>query len=341
MEDVEIYNDENMPSTELLEHANSLVTSFYQRASELKITDEEQKKLQQPVDSDLIEIRPDGLIYYPQVFARQQLNDTFGVGQWALVQHVITQIKNILCFDGSLYIRGCFVARAMGEHEYIESNRNTSWASVYESAKSDCLVRCCKDLGIGKELWQPKFSREWIQEHAIKVFVKVKNRETHQEETKVQWRRKDQEPYWNESGIVPTNGKTNQQPKNEKPNIPTPQKKVERNYTAEAEACGTLDDLKNWYTSLNKDEQKKYAALKNNVKETIQKNQPIDKTDPTKDVLLIMIKGLTVDNYDKNHSAIEKLMDEKPKENRDLYAKEYFAIVNKLKVHCSWEPIPF
>ncbi|MBK7380614.1 MAG: hypothetical protein IPJ03_16785 [Ignavibacteriales bacterium] len=32
-----------------------------------------------------------------------------------------------------------------------------SWASVEESAKSDCLGRCCKDLGIFKELWQPNF----------------------------------------------------------------------------------------------------------------------------------------------------------------------------------------
>ena len=122
MEDLEIYKGEEIPSSEMLQQFNNLSTNFYQKASELKISDEEQKKLQAEVDSNLIEIRPDGLIYYPQVFARQQLNDTFGVGQWALVQHAITKIGNILCFDGSLYIRGCFTGTLLEFEKQVKKN---------------------------------------------------------------------------------------------------------------------------------------------------------------------------------------------------------------------------
>ena len=65
------------------------------------------------------------------------LNTTFGRGQWALIQHAVTQMGEILAYDGSLYVRGCFIARAMGEHKYHPNNPLTSWATVYESAKSD------------------------------------------------------------------------------------------------------------------------------------------------------------------------------------------------------------
>lgn len=188
-------------------------SNMYQKASLLIITEKEQKALEAPVNTDEIEIRPDGLIYYPQVFYREKLNSVFGIGQWALIQHSISKIGNTLCFDGSLFVRGCFVSRALGEHEYYENNRNTSWASVYEAAKSDCLVRCCKDLGIAKELWQPTFTKEWVKKNAVKVFVEVKDRQTGKTETRAQWRRRDAEPYWNEKGIVPS--KPGAQPKHE------------------------------------------------------------------------------------------------------------------------------
>lgn len=116
---------------------------------------------------------------------------------------------------------------------------------------------------------------------------------------------------------------------------------VHRNYTAEAEKCKTLDELKAWYLSLTKEEQKKYAALKNNVKEKIEKNNTTEQATPAKDILLIMIEGLTVENYENNHKTIESLMDDKPSENRKFYTEKYFEKVNVLKVQCDYEPVPF
>jgi hypothetical protein len=277
MEEIIPYKSEEVLPAEVLQKMNDLSTSLYQKASELKITEEEQKKLQTKVDNNLIEIRPDGLIYYPQVFARQQLNETFGIGQWALIQHSVTKIGNVLCFDGSLYIRGCFVARAMGEHEYIESNKNTSWASVYESAKSDCLVRCCKDLGIGKELWQPQFSREWVKNNAVKVFVKAKSGET-----KVQWRRKDQEPFWNETGIVSDNSKP--KPKEQE----KPAEAKARNYTEEAMKFTKIKDLKDWYEALSDKEKKECTGLYKHTADELKKLISISKEIQTADALTLI-----------------------------------------------------
>lgn len=179
---------------------------IYQGASLLKIDDKEQAALHAGFDRALIEIRPDGLIYLPQVFWRGRLNQTFGIGQWCLVPK--SQIKdpdhNKLYIEGVLMVRGHYVATAVGEAEYHESNSNQSWASVWESAKSDCITRCCKDLGIASELWQPEFIRKWIDEFAVKVFVTDKSGKR-----KPQWRKKTAAPFWNE---VQPGQQNNQQP---------------------------------------------------------------------------------------------------------------------------------
>lgn len=177
---------------------NALVK--YTNASLLKITDDEQKKLQIPTNENFVEIRPDGIIYLPQVFVRDILNQVFGIGQWALIQHQIKKDpeRDKIYFDGSLLIRGSFVARAMGEAEYHAYNPMQSWASVYESSKSDCLTRCCKDLGIAKELWMPAFGRNWQKKYAVKVWREKTGKTKSGSIGSFQWRRKDVDKFYDE-----------------------------------------------------------------------------------------------------------------------------------------------
>lgn len=188
------------------------VPAFYQNASGLSVTPDEQTRLLADFDESEIEIRPDGLIYLPQSFFRSRLNQVFGVGQWALVQHRTHRDDNYLYFDGSLYVRGCFVARAMGEGQMHNENKMQSWAGVYESAKSDCIVRCCKDLSIAAKLWQPAFARQWTDTHAVKVWQEYEKPDKFGKKGKFVWRRKDAPPFWWEkkgaqSGGGNSNGK--------------------------------------------------------------------------------------------------------------------------------------
>ena len=217
-------NDQQLQLAESPVIDNSI--AIYTGASALQLTKDEQTNLLADFDTNQIEIRPDGLIYLPQAFWRQRLNTTLGIGQWALVvkgSHKDPE-RSKLYLQGVLMIRGCYVAESVGEAEYHENNSNQSWASVWEAAKSDCITRCCKDLGIASSLWQPQFAQAWVAENAVKVFVNAKkwNPATKQKEDKkeVQWRKRDAAPFWNETGLVPTDNQNN----NAAPKAKTPAK---------------------------------------------------------------------------------------------------------------------
>ena len=54
-----------------------------------------------------------------------------------------------------MYCHGRFVAQAMGEHTFYSRN-NLMYGKACESAKSNALMRCCKDLGVASSLWDPQ-----------------------------------------------------------------------------------------------------------------------------------------------------------------------------------------
>jgi len=77
------------------------------------------------------------------------------------------------------------VAIARGEQDYFD---NKGIPTATEACKSNALMRCCKDLGIASELWDPRFIREFKAKYCVEVFV-----ENLKDKTKKKlWRRKDQ-----------------------------------------------------------------------------------------------------------------------------------------------------
>lgn len=247
-------------SNELTPATIDSTIAIYTGASMLRVTEEEQNKLLADFDTSLIEIRPDGLIYLPQAFWRQRLNTTFGIGQWVLVVKNSSKDpeRSKLYLQGILMIRGCYVAEAVGEAEYHEDNKNQSWASVWEAAKSDCITRCCKDLGIASQLWQPQFAQEWVSANAVKVFVEVDkwNPSTRQKEKKTatQWRKTYANPFWNEKGIA-------EQPKPTPPST-TPREELNKR---DANRNSLGEDL-----SHIPDDQREYFKQHNDVEEVWQ-----------------------------------------------------------------------
>jgi hypothetical protein len=175
----------------------------YAGVSSLRLTETEMTKLSASFDDMDFEIRPDGFIYLPAALTLQRLNNVIGLGQWGLLLiNASEEERNAdvtkVYYDGALMVRNCFVSRSCGESQYSKKNANQSRASALEAAKTDCRQRCGKDLGIGTDAWSPSFTRRWQRDHAIRVYVNDNG------QNKVLWRRKDLDPFWNETGPVPT-----------------------------------------------------------------------------------------------------------------------------------------
>lgn len=186
---------------------NNMVAKFdpavvYAGVSSLRLSETEMRSLSASFDDMDYEIRPDGFIYLPAALTLQRLNNVIGLGQWGLLlinasDEERTADVTKVYYDGALMVRNCFVSRSCGESQYSKKNANQSKASALEAAKTDCRQRCGKDLGIGTDAWNPSFTRRWQADHAIRVYVNDRG------EQKVLWRRKDLEPFWNETGLVP------------------------------------------------------------------------------------------------------------------------------------------
>lgn len=195
-------------SKENLQVANFDPAITYANASNLQLSESEAKKIAAPFDELDYEITPAGFIYLPQALSLKRLNDVIGVGRWGLLlinvgQQEIKQGLTKIFYDGALVIRNCFVSRAAGEAAYSLNNANQSYATALEAAKTDCRQRCCKDLGIATDAWNPSYVRAWQKKHAIRVYVLKDNKK------EVIWRRRDLDPFYNEVGIVA-----------DKPNVP-------------------------------------------------------------------------------------------------------------------------
>jgi len=137
----------------------------------------------EPLD---IEIKPDGMIYLPEIKYRRILNKAFGPGGWGLAPRSETNVSpKIVSREYALVCLGRLVAIARGEQEYFDPS---GIPTATEACKSNALMRCCKDLGVASELWDPRFIREFRKEHCLEVFAE----HVPTKKKRKLWRRKDQ-----------------------------------------------------------------------------------------------------------------------------------------------------
>jgi hypothetical protein len=131
------------------------------------------KVLAEPVDEAAVEVKPDGIVFLPGVWYRRQLTKAFGAGAWALAPRQPARVMgDLVIYPGALYILGRFVSEAVGECFYRPGNSNMSYASCLEGARTDALTRCCKDLGMGSELWDAAWRDRWLAKYTDKTWDK-------------------------------------------------------------------------------------------------------------------------------------------------------------------------
>jgi hypothetical protein len=128
--------------------------------------------LSAPVNELEVEVRPDGIVYMPGVWYRRQLSRAFGAGAWALLPRGPARRDGDMCmYHGGLYVLGRFVSEALGE---CEARFGMSYASALEGARTDCLTRTCKDLGMATELWDPAWRDGWLKKYTEREWTEPK-----------------------------------------------------------------------------------------------------------------------------------------------------------------------
>lgn len=170
----------------------SLMTTFAGAAAE-PFSKEAAAILRAPIEDDLVEIKPDGIVYLPWVHVANRLNDAFGVGGWTVVPRGPVRTEgNTIVYHGALFVLGRFVREAFGECNWQPTNTMMSRAAAAEGAYSDCVVRCAKNFGVGAELWDPGWRARWMAKYALKAYVPADGR------FKAKWMfwRKDRERPW-------------------------------------------------------------------------------------------------------------------------------------------------
>ncbi|KAM3458122.1 hypothetical protein MY3296_000772 [Beauveria thailandica] len=125
--------------------------------------------LMKPLDVDDIEVKPDGIIYLPEIRYRRRLNEAFGPMGWGLIPKGDAVVGNsVVTREYALIVDGRFVSQAQGENSYFGADQ---LPSAVEGCKSNALMRCCKDLGIASELWDPSFIRWFKKNRMEEVWV--------------------------------------------------------------------------------------------------------------------------------------------------------------------------
>ncbi|KIW55941.1 mitochondrial genome maintenance protein mgm101 [Exophiala xenobiotica] len=125
--------------------------------------------LMEPLSPDDVEIKPDGIVYLPEIKYRRILNRAFGPGGWGLAPRGETIVtEKAVTREYALLAHGRLVSIARGEQDYFHKD---GIPTASEGCKSNAMMRCCKDLGVASELWDPRFIRKWKTEHAREVFV--------------------------------------------------------------------------------------------------------------------------------------------------------------------------
>jgi len=157
------------PPKTLEENISSQVANLLNKAGTIKLTPEQEEILYAPVPKEEIELREDGLYYLPWTFYVGRLRKAFG-NEWAQIPAgKPSREGNLILQPFWLFIYGKPQAWAIGQQEYIPTNKKMTYGDAIEACSSNGLMRLCKRIGIGIELWDKKFIKKLDAERRNKT----------------------------------------------------------------------------------------------------------------------------------------------------------------------------
>jgi len=146
---------------------SDVVAMLLETAGTIKLTDAQRKIVFGKVEADLVEIREDGIVYLPAVEYKRTLCEAFGL-EWAVVPESPkpVEVDGLILWGFYLFVQGQPVAFAWGEQKHQMGDHFMSYGDAMEGAKSNAIMRLCKQIGIAQDLWRPSFIRKWRHDHA-------------------------------------------------------------------------------------------------------------------------------------------------------------------------------
>lgn len=165
---------------------------------ELKLSDQEEQVLSEPVKEADVRVKPNGAVYLPHYAYTRWLNRAFGRLGWALLpasapKEVVSGKKRQVVQYYVLHVHKMPVAFAAGEQDYWEGNADQSYGDAAEGTVASALRRCMKRIGVGLELWDRQWGHRFLEAHTVKVKVSKKDVKG-SVSVKSQWRMKDDPP---------------------------------------------------------------------------------------------------------------------------------------------------
>lgn len=155
---VEVLPAEGAASTLQLLSDGPMMTAAF--VGTLKLSEAQIAALRRPVDDREVEWKPlkrDGppaIPYLSHNGYRDRLDAAFGLGGWGMVPVGMPKEKDgVVYVPYALVIEGVPRVYAWGEQAYHENNGQMSYGDALEGAKSNAILRCGKELGIAREMW--------------------------------------------------------------------------------------------------------------------------------------------------------------------------------------------
>ena len=136
--------------------------------SKLQYSESELKVLHAPFEDDDLDIKSTGIVYAPWVSFVRRIRTAFK-GSYMFLPHGEPRPSadgKLIVWPHYFFIKGHLVNYAIGECPYIPTNLQMSYGDAIEGSKSNAIMRCCKGIGIGLELWDRKFTEKWKEKNA-------------------------------------------------------------------------------------------------------------------------------------------------------------------------------
>jgi len=141
-----------------IERVQAEYLSHLSETSGFQFTDYEKSVLFAPVEIEEVLIKPPNKLFLNWTWYANRMDKALGQGEWKVTPDpmyykIVIQGKTVYGFY-VCWIRRQLASHGVGAHQ--EERQTFNLGDAIKSAYSDGITQCCKNLGMGRDLWSPR-----------------------------------------------------------------------------------------------------------------------------------------------------------------------------------------